>query len=47
MRNNIKKSIIVEGESLACILEDEDNRKLFIEMAPNCETVICCRVTPK
>ena len=47
MKNHIKKSLIVEGESLKFILLDEKLKRVFIKISQSCESVICCRVTPE
>jgi hypothetical protein len=45
--HNRKKSLLVEGESLALIIADEDLVKKFIHISSKCNSVVCCRVTPK
>ena len=42
-----KKSFLVEGDSLAILLSDNDLSKRFVEISKDCESVVCCRVTPK
>ena len=42
-----KISFIVEGESLAIILGNEELTKKFIEISKDCNSVVCCRVTPQ
>lgn len=39
-------SLIIDGRSLAYALED-DIKYQFLDLAFGCETVICCRSTPK
>ena len=42
-----KKGLLVEGGALSQIFSDEILKDIFIDIIENCETVICCRVTPK
>lgn len=42
-----KKSLLVEGESLRMILLDETLKEAFLTISKDCESVVCCRVTPK
>lgn len=44
---NAKKSLLVEGESLRMILLDESLKAAFLKISKDCESVVCCRVTPK
>ncbi|KAL2464598.1 Phospholipid-transporting ATPase 10 [Forsythia ovata] len=39
-------ALIIDGKSLAYALEN-DVRKLFLELAIGCASVICCRSSPK
>jgi len=39
-------AIIVDGKSLAYIIEDKECRDHFLEIALNCQAVLCCRVSP-
>lgn len=39
-------SLIIDGKSLAYALED-DIKKLFLDLAVSCASVICCRSSPK
>ncbi|KAL2552630.1 Phospholipid-transporting ATPase 10 [Forsythia ovata] len=39
-------TLIIDGKSLAYALEN-DVRKLFLELAIGCASVICCRSSPK
>ena len=39
--------MIIEGEALLIVLANEQLKKDFIEICANCESVVCCRVTPK
>ena len=43
----ILQSILVEGECLGTIIASKKFTKEFVKMAANCESVVCCRVTPK
>ncbi|EGR27708.1 phospholipid-translocating p-type flippase family protein, putative [Ichthyophthirius multifiliis] len=47
MQSKIQKSLLVEGESLAIILDDETLKQAFLKISQDCESVVCCRVTPK
>lgn len=42
-----KKSLLVEGESLTLIFNDQNCQKAFLKISKECESVVCCRVTPK
>lgn len=44
---NRKKSYLVEGESLALILKDKERTDRFVNVTKDCDSVVCCRVTPK
>ncbi|PON87956.1 P-type ATPase, subfamily IV [Trema orientale] len=39
-------ALIIDGKSLAYALED-DMKKMFLELATGCASVICCRSSPK
>ncbi|XVF86833.1 hypothetical protein PTKIN_Ptkin18bG0074200 [Pterospermum kingtungense] len=39
-------ALIIEGKTLAYALED-DAKQLFLDLAVDCASVICCRVSPK
>lgn len=39
-------SLIIDGKALIYALE-EDMKDLFLDLATDCATVICCRSTPK
>jgi phospholipid-translocating ATPase len=41
-----KKSLLVEGESLRMILEEPTLKEAFLKISKDCESVVCCRVTP-
>lgn len=43
---NQKVSLLVEGEYITPILNDELSAKTFIEIAECCESVVCCRLLP-
>lgn len=32
---------------MAVVLEDQDMIETFVEITKDCESVVCCRVTPK
>ncbi|CAD8052350.1 unnamed protein product [Paramecium sonneborni] len=42
-----KKSILVEGESLLILTGNQQLKREFTKMAMGCDSVVCCRVTPK
>ncbi|KAL4486127.1 hypothetical protein ABPG72_012180 [Tetrahymena utriculariae] len=42
-----KKSLLVEGDSLTLIFKDIHLQKAFLKISKECESVVCCRVTPK
>ena len=42
-----KKALMIEGGHLAIIFANDILTDIFIDIIENCETVICCRVTPK
>jgi len=37
---------LVEGEALAIIFKDKELVKTFVHITKDCESVVCCRVTP-
>lgn len=41
------KGLLVEGETLALIFKNDILTDMFVDIVEICETVICCRVTPK
>lgn len=41
------KAITITGPALAIVLADESMRYQFYKLAQHCQTVICCRVSPK
>ncbi|CAD8196188.1 unnamed protein product [Paramecium octaurelia] len=47
IKENRKKSIVVEGSSLQFVIDNEDLAQAFVSMAKDCESIVCCRVTPK
>ncbi|KRX02568.1 P-type ATPase, cytoplasmic domain N [Pseudocohnilembus persalinus] len=42
-----RKYLLVTGDSLNFILEDKQNSQKFVDLSKTCESVICCRVSPK
>lgn len=38
---------IIEGVALGCILESRERSLKYLAIMKDCESVICCRVTPK
>jgi phospholipid-transporting ATPase len=42
-----KRSYLVEGESLALIFESAERTRNFVKVTKDCDSVVCCRVTPK
>ncbi|CAD8163492.1 unnamed protein product [Paramecium pentaurelia] len=47
IKENRKKSIVIEGQSLDFILNSDQMASSFVQMAKDCESIVCCRVTPK
>ncbi len=47
MQENKRKAFLVEGEALAIIFKEPDLKIKFIQITKDCESVVCCRVTPK
>ena len=47
VKDNRKTSYLIEGHSLAFILDDVEFRQKFVKVAKDCNSVVCCRVTPK
>lgn len=47
LANNKKKALLIEGTPLASILANEILKDIFLDIIEKCETVICCRMTPK
>lgn len=39
--------LIIDGKSLLYIFEDEGAKAGFLQLAMLCDSVICCRVSPK
>ncbi|CCK71241.1 aminophospholipid-translocating P4-type ATPase DNF1 KNAG_0G01830 [Huiozyma naganishii CBS 8797] len=39
-------AVIVDGEALKLLLNDEDMRRKFLLLCKNCRAVLCCRVSP-
>ena len=42
-----KKSIVIDGASLACALKDSATQEKFYHFGCSASSVICCRVSPK
>lgn len=42
-----KVCTIVDGSALACILQSRERSLKYLAVMKDCESVICCRVTPK
>lgn len=41
-----KVGMVVEGHALSVIMEDFEKMLLYLSLMKDCESVICCRVTP-
>eukprot|EP00271_Cylindrocystis_brebissonii_P018678 TRINITY_DN5408_c0_g1_i1.p1 TRINITY_DN5408_c0_g1~~TRINITY_DN5408_c0_g1_i1.p1 ORF type:complete len:1233 (-),score=257.63 TRINITY_DN5408_c0_g1_i1:1839-5537(-) len=41
------QALIIDGKALAVVLADPAIQQRFLQMALRCESVICCRVSPK
>lgn len=39
--------MLVEGDSLTIIFKDINLQRAFLKISKDCESVVCCRVTPK
>ncbi|KAF2102775.1 putative phospholipid-translocating P-type ATPase domain-containing protein [Rhizodiscina lignyota] len=39
-------ALVIDGESLAAILEDEELERKFLLLCKQCKAVLCCRVSP-
>lgn len=46
--NKIRKCFLVEGDSLTVIFDEknQDLKKKFVQITKECESVVCCRVSP-
>jgi phospholipid-transporting ATPase len=44
---NVKKGIVVSGDSLITIMKDDKMSTKLNDIAQQCEAVLCCRVSPK
>lgn len=46
--SNVRKCFLVEGDCLKIIFAEgnEDIKKRFVKITKDCESVVCCRVTP-
>lgn len=47
VEENRKRSYLVEGESLALIFASKERTENFVKVTKDCDSVVCCRVTPK
>jgi magnesium-transporting ATPase (P-type) len=48
MSKDVKKSIIVEGPKLLKISQFKELERLYVtEIFNNCNSVVCCRMSPK
>ncbi len=47
MENKTNKCFLIEGKALGYLLDDHDLTYKFVEITKDCESVVCCRVTPK
>ncbi|CAK55960.1 unnamed protein product (macronuclear) [Paramecium tetraurelia] len=47
IRERKKKSVLVEGEALVILTANQQLKREFTKMAMGCDSVVCCRVTPK
>jgi magnesium-transporting ATPase (P-type) len=43
----VPKVFLIEGEDLGAVLNDKDCRDEIIKVVQFCESVVCCRATPK
>lgn len=42
-----KKAVVIDGAALSVVLGNDLLRSLFLETTQYCDTVVCCRVSPK
>ncbi|KAI8065869.1 hypothetical protein BC940DRAFT_320202 [Gongronella butleri] len=45
-QKDVKRALVIDGKTLQYVLEPA-NKKLFLHLAMQCASVICCRVSPK
>jgi magnesium-transporting ATPase (P-type) len=43
----VEYALIIDGQSLAFILADEELQEHFLQVCINCSSVLCCRVSPR
>jgi magnesium-transporting ATPase (P-type) len=43
----VEYALIIDGQSLAFILADEELQERFLQVCINCSSVLCCRVSPR
>lgn len=46
-RENRKRSLVVDGEALSIIESSPELSSNFVQLTKDCDSVVCCRVTPK
>ena len=47
MKTGVKRAILVEATALATVLAHQEYKHIFTLLAKTCDSVICCRVSPK
>lgn len=47
LTNSINYALVIDGQSLAFILAEEELQELFLQVCINCSSVLCCRVSPR
>lgn len=47
LTNSIDYALVIDGQSLAFILAEEELQELFLQVCINCSSVLCCRVSPR
>jgi magnesium-transporting ATPase (P-type) len=43
----IEYALVIDGQSLAFILAEEELQEWFLRVCINCASVLCCRVSPR
>ncbi|XP_057853489.2 probable phospholipid-transporting ATPase 12 isoform X3 [Cryptomeria japonica] len=46
-KEETSNAVIIDGKALGFVLSDENLKKMFLTLSLQCDSVICCRVSPK
>ena len=46
-KEETSNAVIIDGKALGFVLSDEKLNKMFLTLSLQCDSVICCRVSPK